>query len=145
MTTSGSDSAAAEAAAAGYDLGPFAAGLGIEVTAVEGAPGERVVRARMAWRPELVTAGETLHGGALMAFADTVGALCGALNARGVNAGTSESKTNFFRPLTGGHVYAVARALHSGRTSVVVQTELFDDEQRRVANVIQTQVVRPAG
>ncbi len=143
MTTSGSDSAATESA--GYDLGPFAAELGLEVTAVEGDLGERVVRARMAWRPQLVTAGETMHGGALMAFADTVGALCGALNARGgASGGTSESKTNFFRPLTGGHVHAVSRALHSGRTTVVVQTELFDDDGRRVANVIQTQVVRPA-
>lgn len=141
MTTSGSDSAGA---IAGYDLGPFAAELGLEVTAVEGGPGERVVRARMAWRRELVTAGDTMHGGALMAFADSVGALCGALNARGDNVGTSESKTNFFRPLTSGHVHAVSRPLHSGRTSVVVQTELFDDDGRRVANVIQTQVVRPA-
>jgi uncharacterized protein (TIGR00369 family) len=128
----------------GYDLGSFAAELGIEVVAIDGEPGDRRVRARMAWRPELVTAGEIMHGGALMAFADTAGALCGALNARGNNVGTSESKTNFFRPLTSGHVHAVSSTLHSGRTSIVVQTELFDDQERRVAHVIQTQVVRPA-
>ena len=54
---------------------------------------------------------------------------------------TLESKTNFFRGVREGTVRAVARPLHVGRTSIVVQTDLYDDRDRRVAQVTQTQAV----
>jgi uncharacterized protein (TIGR00369 family) len=117
---------------------PSASQLGIEVIAAE--PAE--VRGAMPWAPELCTAGGVLHGGALMAFADTLGAICAFLNLpEGATTATVESKTNFFRPVREGQVTATARPLHVGRSFIVVQTELFDAEEQRVAIVTQTQAV----
>jgi len=100
------------------------------------------VRGRLDWAPERCTAGGVLHGGALMSLADSVGAICAFLNLpEGASTATIESKTNFFRAVRGGHVDAVSRPLHVGRTSIVVQTELADAEARPVAIVIQTQAV----
>jgi uncharacterized protein (TIGR00369 family) len=117
---------------------PFAAGLGVEVTAA----GKDEVRGRLTWAPERCTAGGVLHGGALMGLADSLGAICAFLNLpEGATTATIESKTNFFRAVRGGHVEAVSRPLHVGRTSIVVQTELADADARPVAVVIQTQAV----
>ena len=118
---------------------PFAATLGIEVLAMR--PEE--VRARMAWEPGRCTAGGALHGGALMALADTCGAACALLNLPEGAAGTTtiESKTNFFRAVREGHVEAVARPLHAGRSTIVVETDLLDARGRRAARVTQTQAV----
>lgn len=117
---------------------PFVSQLGIEVTAAD--PAE--VRGTMEWAPELCTAGGILHGGALMSFADTLGAICAFLNLpEGATTATVESKTNFFRPVREGQVTATARPLHVGRSFIVAQTELFDLEERPVAVVIQTQAV----
>ena len=83
-----------------------------------------------------------MHGGALMALADSVGALCAVLNLpEGASTSTIESKTNFFRGVRAGYVTAVATPLHVGRTTIVVETDLFDDDGRRVARVTQTQAV----
>jgi uncharacterized protein (TIGR00369 family) len=117
---------------------PFAAELGLELTAAEAEE----VRGRMAWAPERCTAGGVLHGGALMAFADTLGAVCAFLNLpEGATTATIESKTNLFRAVREGHVSGTARPLHVGRSFIVVQTDLLDDEERRVAQVTQTQAV----
>ena len=117
---------------------PFAAVLGMGVAAAE--PGE--VRGTLAWRAELCTAGGILHGGALMGFADNLGGICAFLNLPPeTTTATVESKTNFFRPVRGGSVTGVARPLHVGRTFIVVQTDLTDDDDRRVAQVTQTQAV----
>jgi 1,4-dihydroxy-2-naphthoyl-CoA hydrolase len=117
---------------------PFAQHLGIELvhaTATE-------VRARMPWAPHLCTSGGVLHGGALMAIADTAGAACAVLNLpEGAGTSTIESKTNFFRGVRAGHVDAVTRPLHVGRSTIVVQTDLFDASGKRVAQVTQTQAV----
>jgi 1,4-dihydroxy-2-naphthoyl-CoA hydrolase len=119
---------------------PFAAGLGIELSDA----GADEVRGRMAWSPERCTISGILHGGALMAMADTVGALCAFLNLpAGTTTATIESKTNFLRAVREGHVDATSRPLHVGRTLIVVQTELHDDRGRRVAHVVQTQQVIP--
>ena len=129
-----------EAAQRAVAAHPFAAQLGIEITAA--AAGE--VRARLRWTPELCTAGGIAHGGALVTFADTLGAICaGANTPPGHSSSTLELKSNFFRPFAEGVLEAVTRPMHAGRTSVVVQTELFDGEGRRVALVTQTQAVRP--
>ena len=118
---------------------PLAATLGLELVAA--APEE--VRARLAHRDDLTTAGGVLHGGTLMALADAAGAYCAFLNLPAGSGGTAtiESKTNFFRAVPGGHVHSVSRPLHVGRTTIVVETDLFDDEERRVARVTQTQAV----
>jgi 1,4-dihydroxy-2-naphthoyl-CoA hydrolase len=117
---------------------PFARLIGVRLVAA--APDE--VRGELDWAPDRCTTASVLHGGALMAFADTVGAICALLNLRpGEGTSTIESKTNFFRAVREGTVEAVARPLHVGRTTVVVQTDLRDVEGRRVAQVTQTQAV----
>jgi 1,4-dihydroxy-2-naphthoyl-CoA hydrolase len=101
------------------------------------------VEASIAWDATRCTAGGVLHGGLLMGLADSVGGLCAFLNlpqgARGT--ATIESKTNFLRPVTQGFVRAVARPLHIGRTTIVVDTEMRDDDGRLVARTTQTQAV----
>ncbi|MGI5162861.1 PaaI family thioesterase [Spirillospora sp. CA-253888] len=83
-----------------------------------------------------------LHGGALMALADSLGATCAFANLPdGASTTTLESKTNFFHAVRAGHVRGTARPLHVGRTSIVVQTDLYDAEGRRVAQVTQTRAV----
>ena len=117
---------------------PLAGLLGIEIVSAE--PEE--VRGSLPWAPERCTAGGVLHGGALMAFADTLGGVCAFLHLpAGAATATVESKTNFFRAVRGGQVSGVARPLHVGRSFIVVQTDLVDDDDRRVAQVTQTQAV----
>jgi uncharacterized protein (TIGR00369 family) len=121
---------------------PFAQLIGAEL--MEAGPAE--VRGRLAWSAERCTAGGVLHGGALMSLADSVGAVCAMLNLpEGASTATIESKTNFFRGVREGHVEAIARPLHVGRTTIVVQTDLLDDQGRRVAQVTQTQAVLARG
>jgi 1,4-dihydroxy-2-naphthoyl-CoA hydrolase len=118
---------------------PFTAFLGIEM--VSASPHE--VRARLAWSEERCTAAGVLHGGALMGLADNTGGFCAFLNLpEGASSTTTiESKTNFFAAVRAGHVHAVARPLHTGRRTIVVDTELYDDSGRLVARVTQTQAV----
>lgn len=117
---------------------PYLALLDIEIvtnTAEE-------VRLKMAWREELCTTLGIMHGGAIMSLADTAGAMCAFLNLpEGAGTTTIESKTNFLRAVRSGSVEAVSRALHAGRTIVVVETDVVDDAGKRVARVTQTQAV----
>src|SRR5207244_2272431 len=86
---------------------PFAVAVGAEVTAA--TPEE--VRGRLAWAPERCTSGGTLHGGAIMALADTLGAICAFLNLPpGAGTSTIESKTNFFAPVRSGRTRAAPPA-----------------------------------
>ena len=122
-------------------LMPFATELGIELDVAE--PGE--VRGRLAWSPERCTAGGVMHGGALMALADSLGGMCAFLNLpEGAQTTTTGSSTTFMRAVREGEVSAVARPLHAGRTVIVVQTDLHDGDGRRVAQVTQTQSVLAA-
>jgi uncharacterized protein (TIGR00369 family) len=117
---------------------PFAATLGIE--AVTAAPGG--VTGRVRWEESRCTSFGILHGGVLMALADSVGAYCAVLNLpEGAGTSTIESKTNFLRAVRSGHVEARARPLHVGRTTIVIDTELYDDQDRLVGRVTQTQAV----
>jgi 1,4-dihydroxy-2-naphthoyl-CoA hydrolase len=120
-------------------LMPFAATLGIVVLRYE--PEE--VRARLAWSPELCTTGGAIHGGAVMALADSAGGACAYLNLPAGAAGTTtiESKTNFLRAVRDGHIEAAARPLHKGRTLIVVETDIRDAKQRLAARVTQSQLV----
>jgi 1,4-dihydroxy-2-naphthoyl-CoA hydrolase len=117
---------------------PFAASIGVEITSA--AADE--VSGRVEWSPERCTAGGVLHGGAVMSLADALGAACAYLNLPpGAATSTIESKTNFFRALRGGALTGTARPLHVGGTTIVVQTDLRDEEGRRVALTTQTQAV----
>lgn len=120
------------------DLMPLASTLGIRL--VESGPTS--VRATLDHRPELCTSGGILHGGTIMALADTAGAMCAFLNLpEGAGTSTIESKTNFLRAVRSGAVTASSRPLHAGRTVIVVETDVTDDQDRLVAKVIQTQAV----
>jgi len=113
----------------------------LDVTATEFAA-ERVVLG-LPWRPELCTSGGLLHGGAVMAVADSAGAACAFLNLPDGASGTStiESKTNFVGVITEGVLTATSTPLHAGRSTVVVETELRDGSGRLIAKTTQTQAV----
>jgi len=119
---------------------PFAELKG--VTFVEVEP-ERVV-ARMLVRPDLCTLGHTIHGGAVMAFADSVGAAATVINLPPDAKGTTtiESKTNFVGGAKEGTtVTATATPVHRGRRTQVWQTRIEDEDGKLVAVVTQTQMV----
>jgi 1,4-dihydroxy-2-naphthoyl-CoA hydrolase len=119
------------------DLMPFAALIGAELNEVT----PEMVRGRIEWAPERCTAGGLLHGGALMALADGAGGALAFFNLPdgAIGTATIESKTNFLRGVREGAVTATSRPLHKGRTMIVIETELTDDEGRLVAKVTQTQ------
>jgi uncharacterized protein (TIGR00369 family) len=107
---------------------------------VEASP-ERVV-AEMTWREDLTTVGGALHGGALMAFADTVGAAATVVNLpAGATTTTLESKTNFFAAGRPGVVRAEATPLHRGKRTQVWQTRVTDGSGRLLSLTTQTQMV----
>jgi 1,4-dihydroxy-2-naphthoyl-CoA hydrolase len=111
----------------------------LEIRLLEASPS--LVLAEIDHRPELCTSGGLLHGGVVMALADTAGATCAFLNLpEGAGTSTIESKTNFLRGVKSGTVRAESRPLHVGRTVIVVETDVTEGE-RRVAKVIQTQAV----
>jgi 1,4-dihydroxy-2-naphthoyl-CoA hydrolase len=117
---------------------PFAVTLGIELQL---ASVEQVV-GTMPWREDLCTGGGVLHGGALMAFADTLGAVCAFLNLPpGAGTATISSSTNMLRAVRGGTVTGTARTMHAGRSVIAVRTELHDDDRKLVAAVTQAQAV----
>jgi 1,4-dihydroxy-2-naphthoyl-CoA hydrolase len=109
--------------------------------AVTGAPGK--VAVELDWSAELCTTGGALHGGVIMALADSAGGMCAYLNLPDGAQGTStiESKTNFLGTVRDGVVTATATPLHVGNTTIVVETDVTRADGKRVAKVIQTQVV----
>jgi uncharacterized protein (TIGR00369 family) len=121
--------------------GTLAAALGMRF--VEGNA-ERVV-AELAIRNDLRTTTGVLHGGALMALADTAGAAATVLNLpAGASTATLESKTNFFAAARAGTVRAESTPLHRGKTTMVWQTRITDESGRLLSLTIQTQMVLPA-
>jgi len=107
---------------------------------VEASP-ERVV-AELTYREDLTTVGGALHGGTLMAFADTVGAAATVINlAPGATTTTLESKTNFFASGRPGVVRAEATPLHRGKRTQVWQTRVTDEAGRLLSLTTQTQMV----
>jgi len=102
---------------------------------------ERVV-AELTIRDDLRTLGGALHGGTLMAFADTVGAAATIVNLpAGATTTTLESKTNFFAAGRSGVVRAESTPLHRGKTTMVWQTRITDESGRLLSLTIQTQMV----
>jgi 1,4-dihydroxy-2-naphthoyl-CoA hydrolase len=109
----------------------------------EEASPERVV-ARMLVRPDLCTLNHTIHGGAVMALADSVGAAATVINLPADAKGTTtiESKTNFIGGAKEGTtVVATATPVHRGRRTQVWQTRLETEDGRLVAIVTQTQLI----
>jgi uncharacterized protein (TIGR00369 family) len=122
---------------------PFAALLGIKFTSA--AP-ERVT-AELVVRDDLCTRPAILHGGAIMAFADTLGAAATILNlSAGSGTTTIESKTNFLAPAPSGtRIHGETTPVHRGRRTMVWQTRVTTEAGRMVALVTQTQlVIEPA-
>lgn len=124
---------------AGFEAAmPLAKTLGI----VFHATSPELVTARLDWAEGLCTTNGVLHGGALMALADTTGAACAFLNLpEGTGTTTIESKTNFFRAVNGGYIEATSRPLHVGRTIIVVDTDIRNERGDLVARVTQSQLV----
>jgi 1,4-dihydroxy-2-naphthoyl-CoA hydrolase len=119
---------------------PFTVACGVKLTSATASE----VTGDLAWAPERCTSGGLLHGGALMVLADSLGGICAFLNLpEGSGTATIESKTNFFRGVRPGRVHAATHPLHVGRTMIVVQTDIRDDNDRRVAQVTQTQAILP--
>jgi len=121
---------------------PFAQLLGLELVTVTPERVEAVLRVR----EELCTRPAVLHGGALMALADTLGAMATVANlVEGTTTTTIESKTNFFAAIPAGDTArAECTPLHRGRTTMVWQTRVTRSDGRLAALVIQTQLVIPA-
>ena len=121
---------------------PFAKLMGLTVLSV--TP-ERV-EAELKVRDDLCTRPAVLHGGAMMAFADTLGAIATVANLPpGAGTTTIESKTNFFAAIPmGDTARAECTPLHRGRTTMVWQTRISRSDGRLAAIVTQTQLVLPA-
>jgi 1,4-dihydroxy-2-naphthoyl-CoA hydrolase len=121
---------------------PFARLLGLELVTVTPDRVEAVLQVR----EELCTRPAVLHGGAVMALADTLGAIATMANiVEGATTTTIESKTNFFAAIpVGDTARAECTPLHRGRTTMVWQTRVTRSVERLAALVIQTQLVLPA-
>ncbi len=120
-------------------LMPMCETLGMRTVRMEPA----VVELEMDWTAERCTANGLLHGGAVMALADSAGGACAFANlpAGAVGTSTIESKTNFLGAVRDGVVRATCRPLHIGSTTIVVETEVRDEAGRLVAKTTQTQIV----
>ena len=118
---------------------PFVALMGAELVSM----GPDEVVGTLAWSPERCTSGDVMHGGAIMALADTVGALVAFLNLPETAQATTtiSSSSQFLRAVRSGTAVATARPLHKGRQTIVVETDVHDDEGRLVARVTQSQAV----
>jgi len=120
-------------------LPPFARLLGIQLLHVE----PTLVRASMDVRDDLCTRPAIAHGGAIMAFADTLGAVATMANLPpGAGTTTIESKTNFFAPgPVGATLTGECTPLHRGRRTMVWETRILGPDGRLLAKVTQTQLV----
>ena len=113
----------------------------LDMRAVAAAPDAVVVEIDHA--PGLCTTGGVLHGGVVMALADSAGATCAYLNLPEGAVGTTtiESKTNFLGAVRSGTATATAAPLHVGGTTIVIETTVVDATGAAVAKVTQTQMV----
>ena len=95
------------------------------------------------WAPELCTTNGIVHGGVIIALADSAGGGCAFLNLPADATGTStiESKTNFLGAVRSGTVTATSVPLHRGATTIVIETAVRDGSGKLIAKTIQTQLV----
>jgi 1,4-dihydroxy-2-naphthoyl-CoA hydrolase len=105
--------------------------------------GPEQVDLEVEWSPSLCTAGGILHGGAVMALADSAGGVCAYFNLASPDQRTAtiESKTNFLGAVRSGTLTATSTPLHIGSSTMVVETEVRDEAHRLVAKVTQTQAI----
>jgi 1,4-dihydroxy-2-naphthoyl-CoA hydrolase len=117
---------------------PLCAHLNVEATEFTAD----AVVLQLAWADELCTSNGLLHGGTIMALADSAGGANAFLNLPDDASGTAtiESKTNFLGGVTAGIVIATSTPLHVGSTTIVVETEISNNG-RLVAKVTQTQAI----
>ena len=114
--------------------------LGIRIVSLT----RKKVVGEMRIKPMHVNVSGSVNGGAIMAFADVMGAAGAVVNRPpGYRGGTIESKTNFFAAGTGPVLSAVSIPLHIGRTTTVWQTTIRNPDRRAVAIVTQTQIMLP--
>ncbi len=126
----------------GVDIGimPFSKMMGVEITNAS----EEGVTGTLKVRPDLCTSRQIIHGGAIMAFADALGAIGATFSLPEGASGTTtlESKTNFIRGANEGTtVLGVTSPVHIGRRSSVWQTKISREDGKTVAVVTQTQLV----
>ena len=120
---------------------PLCATLGMRVSSAT----PELVELALDWSPSLCTTAGLLHGGAVMALADSAGGACAFLNLpEGAGTSTIESKTNFLGAVKEGTITASARPLHVGGSTIVVETEVRRADGRLVGKVTQTQAVLKA-
>ena len=122
------------------DLFPFTKLLGVRITKTD----PDLIEAEMVVREDLCTSGEMLHGGAVMAFADSLGGIVTIVNLPedAKRTATIESKTNFFRATPcGAKVIGRTTPLHKGRTTQAWQTRIESMQGKLVAMVTQTQMI----
>lgn len=122
-----------------FSAQPFVGLMGAQITHAD----KSAVRGRLKVRPDLCTSGHTLHGGAVMAFADALGATGAYLNLpMGSGTTTLESKTNFISAAKEGTtVIAESTPLHIGRRTSVWQTRISREDGKLIAVVTQSQMV----
>jgi uncharacterized protein (TIGR00369 family) len=122
-----------------HEAMPLCATLGVRAEKYQ--PEE--VALSLDWAPALCTTNGMLHGGVIMALADSAGAACAFLNLPKDASGTAtiESKTNFLGAVRSGSVTATSAPLHGGATTIVVETSVRESTGRLVAKVTQTQMV----
>jgi uncharacterized protein (TIGR00369 family) len=100
------------------------------------------VRARLQVNEKLLTTTGTVHGGTLMAFADTIGAAGTVANlSEGQRTATLESKTNFISGCRSGWISAEAKPIHKGKRTHVWETRITDDAGKLLSVTTQTQMV----
>jgi uncharacterized protein (TIGR00369 family) len=102
--------------------------------------------AELVIREDLCNRRGVMHGGAVMGWADTMGGMtASAAIAADQRTATIESKTNFFAPIPKGDTArAICRPLHTGRTTIVLQTDITRGDGKLAAMVVQTQIVLSA-
>lgn len=125
------------------DAMPFAKAMGIRLVEAE----KTKVVGELPVRDDLCTSNAVLHGGAIMAFADSLGAIAATLNLpEGAATTTLESKTNFVGAVRAGDIArAVCEAVHIGRATMVWQTRITRGDGRLAAIVTQTQMILVRG
>ena len=124
-----------------WDSSPFIKFMGVNVITRSPERSE----AEVVNREDLCNRRKVMHGGAIMAFADIMGGMTATAGLpKGSRTATIESKTNFFAAIPpGDKVRAVCTPLHTGRTTIVLQTNITRADGKLAAMVVQTQIVLP--
>ena len=126
-----------------YEPSPFIKLMGVTIVSRTAERSE----AEVVNRDDLCNRRRVMHGGAIMAFADIMGGMTASAGLpEGHRTATIESKTNFFAAIPPGDtVRAICTPLHTGRTTIVLQTHITRSDGKLAALVIQTQIVLPQG